>query len=1146
MTSPASRVTQLPAVSDFGLIEHTSASGLCIQVLPSGALFALRHGDTLLNQALPGPAEEGIFRLLLRLRGPDGATLAWAPLAGPNAEFRPGSAPAWRTHLAAGLTAITTLTLHPHRPAWCWRVELRNVAATTLHCDILLAHDLGLADLAAVRNNEAYISQYIDLLPLSDPALGAVVLARQNQPMAGGRHPWAAFACAEGAVAFCTDGAQFFGADYRLTQEPAAVRAHGLPSQRSQQECALAGLQSRPLSVAPASVQVVNFVATFDPHHPAASGPGDLATLQALLPANWAAPSPDEGFIGSTRPASPFLAAPMLAGDDLTDEAAAHRFPESWRHVEKDSSGRLLSFFTGRDTHVVTRAKESGILRPHGHVMRSGNFEWIDDSHFGITCFAAGIFGAQAYLGNPSLARLTSVVRNHLGLLRASGQRLFVRRAGVWRQLGVPTLFTMRPGAVSWIYEWADLALEVDAACAGEVAASVLRVRVRRGGPCEFLVTHQLALGANEFDSKGQREIHGGEGRMSFAFNPASFAGSRLTRTCFGIAIDTLGSLAELGGLEVAGEGLAGPYACVRTSPVRDFSLFLFGSENGPEALPEVLAACRSSLREPSAWAVPPAAPMSLAAAAEPAVARVNEILPWFTHNAAIHFSAPHGLEQYGGAAWGVRDVCQGSVEWLLAAGRGDIVRSLLRTVFAQQYASGEPGSTEGGWPQWFMFPPFRSIQQAHSHGDVCFWPVKALCDYVEATNDFTLLGEKVGYTDAHRFEGTGPEETLWQHCDRVLALVEARFVHGTALVNYGDGDWDDTLQPADPALRTRMVSAWTVALAYQTFRQLAGVAHLAGERDRASRLGNLLTRMRTDFAARLMPGGTVAGFLVCESDGSLRPLLHPDDKVTGIRYRLLPMTRSVLAELFSPAEAAHHLAIVERELRYADGVRLMSEPAVYAGGQERLFKRAESAANVGREIGLLYVHAHLRYAEALGKVGDADRLWEALQVVNPVALKELLPHAAARQANVYFSSSDAAFEDRLVAAREWGRLRTGEVAVRAGWRLYSSGPGLYLHKIRSCLVGLRESFDQVVFDPVLPHRLDGLVVEAALLGRPVSLHFHVDERTSGPQRVVVNGTEPADVQRESNPYRLGGLCLLRSTLAAMLRPTGNRIEIHL
>jgi hypothetical protein len=30
-----------------------------------------------------------------------------------------------------------------------------------------------------------------------------------------------------------------------------------------------------------------------------------------------------------------------------------------------------------------------------------------------------------------------------------------------------------------------------------------------------------------------------------------------------------------------------------------------------------------------------------------------------------------------------------------------------------------------------------------------------------------------------------------------------------------------------------------------------------------------------------------------------------------------------------------------------------MSEPATYHGGSERLFKRSDTAANVGREIGL-------------------------------------------------------------------------------------------------------------------------------------------------------------------------------------------------
>ena len=46
------------------------------------------------------------------------------------------------------------------------------------------------------------------------------------------------------------------------------------------------------------------------------------------------------------------------------------------------------------------------------------------------------------------------------------------------------------------------------------------------------------------------------------------------------------------------------------------------------------------------------------------------------------------------------------------------------------------------------------------------------------------------------------------------------------------------------------------------------------------------------------------------------------------------------------------------------------------------------------------------------------DALWEALLVVNPIAVTERLANASLRQRNAYFSSSDAAFRDRYQAER--------------------------------------------------------------------------------------------------------------------------------
>jgi CRISPR-associated protein Csx3 len=712
----------------------------------------------------------------------------------------------------------------------------------------------------------------------------------------------------------------------------------------------------------------------------------------------------------------------------------------------------------------------------------------------------------------------------------------------------------MTPGDVRWIYRFGAGRIEARVWCSRERPAAFLELLAKGGEqPVEFLVTHSLALGVNEFDHPGQIRIFKDEGWAACKPDPASVVGDRIPGACFAIAAAEARGSTEVGDdgpFFEDGLSRGGPFVALRSAVASRMGVILCGATEGMDSLRAEVGAARKEWSRGCIPAVPPPSPVRLAAAApgspggaSPAaasVARLDEILPWFVHNAAIHFSAPHGLEQYGGAAWGVRDVCQGSVEWLLASREWPLVRRALETVFSKQHAA------DGAWPQWFMHPPYQSMKQADSHGDVCFWPVKALCDYVEASNDIDFLRWKTGYDDPCNLDSRGPEETLLQHCDRVIDQCEARFVRGWALVNYGDGDWDDTLRPADPTMRTRMISSWTVGLSYHAFRQLAEVYRRAAEPERLARIEALLARIRADFAARLMPGSVVAGFLVIEPDGSTRPLLHPSDTVTGIRYRLLPMIRGVLSELFTPEEAARHLAIVHEELLYPDGVRLMSEPARYRGGRERLFQRAETAANVGREIGLQYVHAHLRYAEASAKVGDAERLWTALQVVNPVDLLSAVANAMPRQSNVYFSSSDADFHDRIEAERRWEELRTGSVGVRGGWRLYSSGPGIFIHKVRACLLGLRESFGDVVFDPVLPRGLDGLSACAVVCGQMVELRFHVRKGSFGPSAVIVNGVELKGGRREANPYRTGGLCFDERVLKALLGPRDNSILIEL
>ena len=401
----------------------------------------------------------------------------------------------------------------------------------------------------------------------------------------------------------------------------------------------------------------------------------------------------------------------------------------------------------------------------------------------------------------------------------------------------------------------------------------------------------------------------------------------------------------------------------------------------------------------------------------------IDTIFPWLTHDAMIHLTAPHGLEQYSGAAWGTRDVCQGPLELLLSLEHDGPAKAILRIIFAQQYEN------RGDWPQWFMLEPYSAIQDKEAHGDVIVWPLKALCDYIEATGDFVFLDEPLAWRREDNFEKTSHRDPVAAHVVKLIATARERFIPGTHLLRYGNGDWNDSLQPVDLGLRDWMASSWTIALLYQQLRRYAAILRLAGRARAAKAHDSLAAAMRKDFNRFLIRDGVVAGYGVFTPEGGApKLLLHPSDERTGLSFSLIPMTQAVIGGVFTPQQTRRHLAAIREHLLFPDGARLMDRPLAYHGGTEMIFRRAESAAFFGREVGLMYVHSHLRYAEAMSVLGVREALWDALLVANPIAVTDRLPHASLRQRNAYFSSSDAAFRDRYQASAEWERVKTGGV----------------------------------------------------------------------------------------------------------------------
>jgi cellobiose phosphorylase len=1126
------------ARNDSAGVRLESASGLRAEINANGSLRRLDCGSVSVLLFIGNELEGGPANLFLRQRQ---APEAWTPLLGPRSPTRyaqraPGS---WTgTGVWRQTEYSIALLLAADAPVWFWQVRLINRSARALEVDLTYAQDLALAPYGAVRMNEFYVSQYVDHMPLPDSRHGLLVASRQNQAV-DGRYPWSLLGSLRTGAAFGTDALQLHGLATRSGEAPAALSGR-LPDTRLQHEHSMVVIRDQPLRLEPGRRMAAGFFGATLADHPQATSEADLARLSEWI-ALPEASLQTEGEAVSAMPAtnlatsssaSLFSSAPLLQATDLDAASLKALFGSQWRHVERDRNDSLLSFFHGRDRHVVLRAKERQVLRPHGHILRSGRHLTPDETGLTSTAWMSGVFHSMLTQGHVSINRVFSTMHSYLGLLQSQGVRIFAEIGGQWRLLQLPSAFELSPQACRWIYRFDEGEIQVRSEASEDPREMLLAVEVSRGAPLRLLLSHHVALNDDDGSRPGAALWRREADAVLLQAVPDSEVGRRFPHGLFEIQ-PVATQFERVGGDELLfedGQSRGQPYLCLRLGPTRSAALRYIGRLITVSSPPPLAAAATQELIPAPRLEAPAASPLA------ESVARLASAVPWFAHNALVHYLSPRGLEQYSGGGWGTRDVCQGPVEMLLALERTQPVRDLLLRVFAMQ-------NPDGDWPQWFMFfERERGIRAGDSHGDIVFWPLLVLAQYLIAAGDAALLEQRVPFFDA-RAADAGEQATIWQHAQRALVLVARRVIPGTALAAYGHGDWNDALQPADPHLREHMCSAWTVTLHHQMLTLLAQALRASGKPDEAAGLDDSAAAVLRDFRRLLLVDDVLTGYVVFEEGGGVRYLLHPRDDTTGVHYSSLAIVHAILEDLLTPEQARQHLDLIDQHLKGPDGLRLFDRPLPYHGGPQRLFQRAESATFFGREIGLMYMHLHLRYAPALAHVGEAQKFFEALCQANPIGIQSVVTSATLRQANCYYSSSDAAFADRYQASAQYDRVGRGAVALDGGWRVYSSGAGISLGLILRRFIGVSIEAAATCFDPVVPPALDGLRFETTLYGRPLELQYRVGARGCGVQTLLLNGRALAFTQ-DPNPHRPGAARVPRAALNERLVAAGNVLEI--
>lgn len=979
------------------------------------------------------------------------------------------------------------VTFQVKNHTWYWKVHLEGIGEVTIY----FGQDVSLNGPFA---NEAYVCQYLDHLALEDE-YGYHLITKQNQ---GER-----FLLQSGSltktIAYATDGFDFFGKDYKFTNVPKAMIENSLPSKIYQYEFAYHTLQTEVLDVS--TKQDVVFYSSFVDNY--------LAM--------------DEQKVDVNSILENYQNLPLVEAnnDDFHKLNLAIDFQNTYPYIPLNTRSsfyktlkpsmvdkeiidkEVVSWFDENGKHYVDPIKEHYLERPHGIIHISNGFKPIDDKTMTTTNWIFGIFNSHIAYGNTNFNKMLTHNKTPLNILKTSGERLFVKVDGKYQLLALPSLYTMDVASSSWYYQIKKDTLKITTTIAYDKALVQTKIESLLNKKYDFILTDNLMMGPEEFLQPIVYEVN--DSKITFKFANGTLPSNHYENYQFGFDTKTDGKF-KYGSDEIFYED----------KKSRGYPILTVKYQKATEI--EIMHTCKMSEEEHFDFEDIDSLEQNyltnfkqnmnyfhIESLPKTDIARFNHIVKWYTHNALIHYASPHGLEQYGGAAWGTRDVCQGPIELFSSLGHYDIVRDIIKNIYTRQFED------NGDWPQWFMFDKYKNIQAEDSHGDIIVWPLRTVAYYIEQTNDLSILDELVPYTKKHTAEFTEPV-SIKDHILKEVASIVDSFVENTHLPCYGGGDWDDTLQPCNRDLTKKMVSGWTVLLLIEALEKFNEVAN--------DEFKELTSKIKKDYKKYLLVDQIPAGFIHFGEKPSV--MLHPTDEVTNIKYRLLPFNRGIISEQFDKTKISKYLKIIDQNLMHPDGVRLMNTTVHYDGGIPKIFMRAETATNFGREIGLQYVHAHIRYTEAMAKIGDGKRVYHALNAVCPINIKKHVPNALPRQANVYFSSSDGNFLTRYQADQEFDLLRTGEREVKGGWRLYSSGPGIYLNQFITNFLGIKTYHNALYLDPVMPKTLKGLKVTYQYRGKLLNITYLQEGLI---KKVEVNGTLVENTL-EKNQYRTCGILI--------------------